>query len=89
MKQSRGTRKRDCPFLFCFVRENVNLDRNTSHPHATLTFILLCKGLCLIPQIKGLKDVGREVDIGGGHVLDGDWGTDGGRHPTAPHAANT
>lgn len=52
-------------------------------------FVLLCKGLCLIPKIKGLQDVGCEVDIGGGHVLDGDWGTDGGRHPAAPHAANT
>lgn len=52
-------------------------------------FVPLCKGLCLIPKIKGLKDMGCEADIGRGHVLDGDWGTDGGCHPTAPHAANT
>lgn len=50
-------------------------------------FVLPCKGLGLFPKAKGLKDMGCDGDIGGGHVLDGDWGTDGGRHPGAPHTA--
>lgn len=52
-------------------------------------FILLCKGLRLFPKVEGLKDVGCDGDIRGGHVLDGDRGTDGGRPPTAPHATST
>lgn len=27
-------------------------------------FVLLCKGLCLFPKVKGLKDVGCDGDIG-------------------------
>lgn len=52
-------------------------------------FVLLCEGLSLFPKAKGLEDMGCDGDIGGGHVLDGDWGTDGGWHPDAPHAAST
>lgn len=52
-------------------------------------FIFPCKSLCLFPKVKGFKDVGGDGDIGGGHILDGDWGTDGGRHPAAPHTAST
>lgn len=50
-------------------------------------FVLPCEGLGLFPKAKGRKDMGCDGDIGGGHVLDGDWSTDGGRHPDAPHTA--
>lgn len=60
---------------------------HTECPSEPLTFVLPCKGLGLFPKAKGLKDMGCDGDIGGGHVLDGDWGADGGRHPGAPHTA--
>lgn len=52
-------------------------------------FILPCKDFSLFPKIKGGKDVGRDGNIGRGHVLDGDWGTNGGSHSAAPHTAST
>lgn len=74
------------------------IQHGPKHPHiyptlpaadGPLTFILLCKGLCLFPKVKGLKDVGCDGDIGGGHVVDGDWSTNSGSHPATPQTAST
>lgn len=59
------------------------------HHTAPFTFIPPCQGLSLFPKIKGGENVGCDTDIGRCHVLDGDWGADGGSHPTAPHTAST
>lgn len=50
-------------------------------------FVLPREGLSLFPKAKGVEDMGCDGDIGGGHVLDGDRGTDGGRHADAAHTA--
>lgn len=52
-------------------------------------FIPSCEGIGLFPKVKGGEDVGGDTDIRRCHVLDGDWSTDGGRHPAAPHTAST
>lgn len=52
-------------------------------------FILPREGLSLLPKIEGGEDVGGDGDIGRRHVLDGDWGADGGSQPAVPHTAST
>lgn len=75
------------------MRQNVRVNQvppaftALSDPSEPLTFILPCESLSLFPKAKGLKDMGCDGDIGGSHVLDGDRGTDSGRHPNTPQTA--
>lgn len=72
----------------CFTRQNVHVNQiPPTFITQPLTFVLPCEGLCLFPKGKGLKDMGRDGDIRGGHVLDGDRGADSGRRPYGPHTA--